>query len=160
MALETAGLFMCRNTTGGLEFFLVHPGGPYWKNKDTGAWSIPKGLVEPGEALMDAALREFRGETGIEPYGPYISLGWLKTRGGKILHAWAFFGQWDPSSGIVSNHIQIEFPYRSGKYLSIPEVDRASWWSYEEAIAKINPSQAPLLKKTMELMSEQANAGK
>ena len=149
---------MCRKTTAGLEFFLVHPGGPYWTYKDAGAWSIPKGLVEANESVMEAALREFREETGLEPHGPYTSVGWLKTRGGKILHAWAFFGEWDPSEGIISNHIQIEFPYRSGKYLSIPEVDRGAWWSFEQAALKVNPSQLPLLTKTRELLSEGPNA--
>lgn len=157
MPSQTAGLFMCRNTTDGLEYFLVHPGGPYWAHKDAGAWSIPKGMVEAGEELLDAALREFQEETGLTPLGPYVPLGWVKTRGGKILHAWCFFGAWDPTQGIVSNNIQIEYPYGSRKYISIPEVDRAAWLSFEMAIEKINPSQAPLLLKTKEVMSAVAN---
>ena len=155
MAAQTAGLFMCRRSTTGLEYFLVHPGGPYWVKKETGAWSIPKGMVELNESPIDAAVREFNEETGLHSHGPYVSLGSLKTRGGKILHAWAFFGEWDQAQGIVSNHIKLEFPYKSGKYISIPEVDRASWWSFDDAMTRINPSQAPLLTKTRELLSEQ-----
>ena len=158
MASQTAGLFMCRKTTTGLEYFLVHPGGPYWAKKETGAWSIPKGMIEINETAMDAAVREFNEETGLHSQGPYVPLGWLKTRGGKILHAWAFFGNWNESQGIVSNNIQLEFPYKSGKHITIPEVDRASWWSFDDALVRINPSQAPLLVKTRELMSEQATA--
>lgn len=149
---------MYRRTTVGLEFFLVHPGGPYWVHKDLGAWSMPKGLVETSEDLLDAAQREFREETGLEPRGPYTPLGWLKTRGGKILHAWAFSGDWDPATGIVSNQVQIEFPYRSKKYISIPEVDRAAWWSFEQALTRINPSQSSLLVKAKELLPEAPNA--
>src|SRR6478609_3761914 len=107
MTVQTAGLLMYRKATVGLEYFLVHPGGPYWARKDLGSWSIPKGIVEANEELLDAAQREFNEETGLHPKGPYISLGWLKTRGGKILHAWAFAGDWDPDTGIVSNFIQI-----------------------------------------------------
>lgn len=152
MAAHTAGLLMYRQATNGPEFFLVHPGGPYWINKDIGAWSIPKGLMEANEELLDAARREFSEETGLQPIGPYIPLGSLKTRGGKILHAWAFMGEWDPASGIVSNYIQIEFPYKSKKYISIPEVDRGAWWSLDQALVRINPSQLPLLDKAKELL--------
>jgi predicted NUDIX family NTP pyrophosphohydrolase len=157
MAAQTAGLLMVRKVKVRLEFFLVHPGGPYWTHKDMGAWSLPKGMVEANEELLDAARREFEEETGLQPKGPYIPLGWLKTRGGKILHAWAFFGDWDSASGIVSNHIQIEYPYGSKKYISIPEVDRAAWWSFEHALLRINPSQAPLLATAMELLSGDIN---
>lgn len=160
MAAETAGLFMCRRTTSGLEYFLVHPGGPYWARKEDGAWSIPKGMVEPNETTLDAAIREFHEETGMYSTGPYKPLGWLKTRGGKILHAWAFFGAWDSVDGIVSNTIQMEFPYRSKKFITIPEVDRAAWWTFEEAIKRLNPSQVPLLIKTKELMSEEPIANR
>lgn len=149
----TAGLLMCRKTTSGPEFFLVHPGGPYWKNKDAGAWSIPKGLVEPGEDVLNTAQREFLEETGIQPTGPFMPLGSLKTRGGKTLHAWAFLGNWYDQDGIVSNHVEIEFPYRSKKYISIPEVDRAAWWNEAEAKIHINPSQLPMIERAMELLS-------
>ena len=153
MAVHTAGLLMCRKTSAGLEYFLVHPGGPYWSKKESGAWSIPKGLVEPDEEPIQAALREFHEETGLHPSEPYTPLGWLKTKGGKILHAWAFLGEWDSSKGIVSNNIQLEFPYRSGKYITVPEVDRAAWCTFEEAASRINSSQAPLLIKAKELLS-------
>jgi predicted NUDIX family NTP pyrophosphohydrolase len=136
---------MYRRSTVGLEYFLVHPGGPFWARKDLGAWSIPKGMVEANEDVLEAAQREFKEETGLLPKGPYISLGSLKTRGGKILHAWAFTGDWDPETGIRSNYIQIEYPYGSKKYISIPEVDRGAWWSFEQALAQINPSQSPII---------------
>ena len=151
MAATTAGLLMCKKTVG-LEYFLIHPGGPYWAGKDLGAWSIPKGLVEPGEDLLQAAQREFHEETGMQARGPFTPLGWLKTRGGKILHAWAFWGAWDPTTGIVSNQIQIEFPYRSRRFISIPEADRGAWWAEEDALLRINPSQAPMLERAKDLL--------
>jgi len=158
MAVHTAGLFMCRKTAAGMEFLLVHPGGPYWAHKDAGAWSIPKGVVEANEDILAAAKREFKEETSLEPRGPYIALGSLKTRGGKILYAWAFFGDWDPATGITSNHIKIEYPYHSGKFISISEVDRAAWWSFDQAVIQINSSQKPLLVKANELMQAALNA--
>ena len=143
-----------------MEYFLVHPGGPFWSHKDIGAWSIPKGVVEENEELLDAAQREFKEETSLNPRGPYTPLGCLKTRGGKILYAWAFAGDWDPASGIVSNEITIEFPYKSGKFISIPEVDRGAWWTFDQASLQINPSQLPLLIKANELMPAVLNEGK
>ena len=157
MAVHTAGLLMYRKATVGLEYFLVHPGGPFWARKDLGSWSIPKGMVEANEDVLDAAQREFREETGLFPNGPYTPLGSLKTRGGKILHAWAFTGDWDPTTGIVSNYIEIEYPYSSKKYISIPEVDRAAWWSFEQALVRINPSQSPVIVRADALLKEAMN---
>lgn len=157
MAVHTAGLLMYRKATIGLEYFLVHPGGPFWARKDLGSWSIPKGMVEATEDVLDAAQREFREETGLFPNGPYTPLGSLKTRGGKILHAWAFKGDWDPTTGIVSNYIEIEYPYSSKKYISIPEVDRAAWWSFEQALVRINPSQSPVIVRADALLKEAMN---
>lgn len=151
-AKETAGLLMYRKKSRDLEYFLIHPGGPYWAHKDIGSWSMPKGMVEPGESTLDAAMREFHEETGLESTGPYTSLGHVKTRGGKILYAWAFAGDWDPADGIVSNIIKIEFPYKSGRQISVPEADRGAWWSSGEAMKKINPSQVSLLNRADALL--------
>ncbi len=135
------------------EFFLIHPGGPFWMKKNGGAWSIPKGLVDADEELLDAAIREFKEETGINPAGPYRSLGSAKTKSGKSIHAWVFAGSWNPESGIKSNYIDIEWPPKSGKILSIPEADRAEWMSFDKASVMINSGQLPLLKRAYELLS-------
>lgn len=135
------------------EFFLVHPGGPFWVKKNEGAWSIPKGLVDASEELLDAAIREFKEETGIDSAGPYQSLGFTKTKSGKTIHSWMFAGFWNPESGIKSNYINIEWPPKSGKILSIPEADRAEWMSFDKASVMINSGQLPLLKRAYELLS-------
>lgn len=143
---------MCKKLTDGLSYFLIHPGGPYWARKDVGAWSIPKGGIEPGEDLLAAALREFHEETGIVPQGPFLPLSWLRTKGGKTLYAWAFLGEWNAASGIVSNQVQIEYPYRSNRFISIPEADRAAWCSLSEAQIRMNPSQLPLLERAAKII--------
>lgn len=136
-----------------LKFFLVHPGGPYHVNKNEGAWSIAKGLIEDGEALLSAAKREFKEETGIEPIEPFYSLGAIKMKSGKSVHAWAFEGTWSEAEGITCNTFELEWPPRSGKKISIPEVDRASWMDYEMAKVMIIPAQAPFLDRAKELFS-------
>ena len=140
---------MCRRAKSALEFFLIHPGGPFWAHKNVGAWSIPKGLVEKDESMLKAAEREFFEETGIVPTPPYHDLGSLKTKGGKTLYAWTFEGNWDPSNGIESNQIKIEFPYRSGKFIEIPEADKAEWMNFEKASTMINTSQQPFLERCL-----------
>ena len=140
-----AGLLMCRISDGRLEFFLVHPGGPFFRNKDAGAWSIPKGIPEGSENLIDTARREFLEETGISPIPPFHSLGTIKQKAGKIVHAWAFEGEWDPRTGIVCNTFMLEWPPRSGKKVEFPEVDRAQWFDYNHAIRMIIPEQIPFL---------------
>lgn len=135
-----------------LEFFLVHPGGPFWAKKNEGAWSIPKGLADVDEDLLNTAIREFTEETGIVPKGPYQPLGSIKMKSGKMVHAWAFAGDWNPETGIKSNHIDIEWPPRSGKSISIPEVDRAEWMSFDQASVMINPGQLPLLRRAYDLL--------
>jgi predicted NUDIX family NTP pyrophosphohydrolase len=142
----SAGLLLFRRTSGELEVFLVHPGGPFWKNRDVGAWSIPKGLIEPGEAPLAAAEREFQEETGLTSHGPYLPLGSVQQKAGKLIHAWAFEGDADPA-GIRSNTTQIELPRRSGRYLTVPEIDRAEWFGVAAARDKINPAQAELLDR-------------
>jgi predicted NUDIX family NTP pyrophosphohydrolase len=144
-----AGLLMCRVFENTLQFFLVHPGGPFFKNKDDGVWSIPKGIPESAETeLLHVAIREFEEETGIKPAGKeFIPIGYVKQKGGKVVHAWAFIGAWEASSGIASNTFSLEWPPKSGKFQEFPEMDRADWFSYEEAFTKINPSQILFLDR-------------
>lgn len=144
---------MYRSVNNEPEYFLVHPGGPFWAKKNEGAWSIPKGLTESAEELLDAAKREFKEETGIEPIEPFLSLGSVKLKSGKVIHAWAFAGTWDPADGITSNHINIEWPPRSGKFISIPEADRGEWMSFEKASMMIHAGQLPLLVRARQLLT-------
>ena len=144
MPKKTAGILLFRETSRGLEVLLVHPGGPFWARKDDGAWSIPKGLIDDGEDPLDAAKREFREETGGSPDGEAIALEPLRQPSGKILHAWAMRGEFDPAT-LTSNTFSVEWPPRSGRQQDFPEVDRAAWFSMEEAGRKILKGQAPLL---------------
>ena len=141
---RSAGLLLHRNRRGRLEVLLVHPGGPYWQGRDDGAWMIPKGLVEPGEEPLACALREFGEELGIRPEGAPRPLARIRQAGGKYVEAFALEGDLDPAS-IVSNSFELEWPPRSGRIQSYPEVDRAAWFAIEEARTKILPSQLPLL---------------
>lgn len=135
---------MHRKTPAGLEVLLVHPGGPFWRNKDDGAWSIPKGEVGPGEDLLDTARREFQEELGLAADGPFLPLAPVKQKGAKIVHAWAFAGNCDPSQ-IRSNTFAVEWPPRSGKLQQFPEVDQAAFFDLATARRKINPAQIALL---------------
>lgn len=135
-----------RGGSAALEFFLAHPGGPFWVNRDDGAWTIPKGGVEAGEEILDAALREFREETSILATGPYISLGSIRQRAGKIVHAWAWEGDADPRT-IVSNTMTTEWPRGSGRSITFPEVDRCGWFDATVARSKINAAQSELLTR-------------
>lgn len=146
MARISAGLIMYRVRSGTLEVLLVHPGGPIWANRDTGAWSIPKGEVTAGEDNLAAAKREFEEELGFPPSGELISLGTLTQKGGKTVYAWAFKGDCDPAS-IRSNMFTMEWPPHSGKNQEFPEIDRAGFFGIEEAKRKINPAQVPFLEK-------------
>ena len=141
---RSSGLLMYRRGPRGLEVFLAHPGGPYWVKKD--AWTIPKGECEPGEDALDAALREFQEETGFEPQGPFIALGEIRQRSGKIVTAWAFEGDRDPAE-LRSNTCTIEWPPRSGRKLEIPEVDRGEWFTIEEARPLMFKGQSALLDR-------------
>ena len=144
MPKKTAGILLFRKTPLGLEVLLVHPGGPFWARKDDGAWSIPKGLIDDGEDPLDAAKREFREETGGSPDGEAIALEPLRQPSGKIVHAWAMRGEFDPAT-LTSNSFSMEWPPGSGRQQEFPEVDRAGWFSIEEAGRKILKGQAPLL---------------
>lgn len=128
---------------------LVHPGGPFFKRRDAGVWSIPKGLCEPGEAPMDAALREFREELGFEPRPRELfDLGQVRQSGGKIVRAWAFEGDWDPVA-LVSISFELEWPPRSGRLELFPEVDRAAFFDAPEADQKIIAAQRPLIARAL-----------
>jgi len=142
----SAGMVLFRRRSRGLEVFLAHPGGPFWSNRDVGAWTIPKGIVEEGEELHDAARREFREETGIEPLPPFIPLGAIKQKAGKTVHAWGWEGDADPRT-VTSNTMRTEWPRGSGKWLTFPEVDRCAWFDASTARVKINPAQAELIDR-------------
>lgn len=148
---ESAGLLLFRRTGGRLEVFLAHPGGPFWRHKDLGAWTLPKGLVDEGEDPLDGARREFREETGIEPTGPFLPLGEIRQKAGKRVHAWAWEGDADPAA-TVSNEMKTEWPRGSGRWITFPEVDRCAWFTPGEARARINPAQAELIGRLEALL--------
>lgn len=128
---------------------LVHPGGPFWAKKDEGAWSLPKGLFEPGEDALEAAKREFTEETGCPaPTGPYRPLGEVKLKSGKHVVAFAAEGDFDVAA-LVSNEFELEWPPRSGRKIRAPEVDRACWAGLERARVLINPGQVPLVERAL-----------
>ena len=142
----SAGLLMYRTKHGFLEVFIVHPGGPYFLHRDEGAWTIPKGLVEEGEEMLNTAIREFGEETGLKSQGEYIPLGYIQQKGGKIVHGWAFSGDWN-GEPIKSNEFELEWPVNSGKYNSYPEVDRGDFFTPEAAKRKINPAQISFIER-------------
>lgn len=142
----SAGLLLYRDTGPGIEVFLAHPGGPFWQARDAGVWTIPKGIIDPGEAPLDAARREFREETGIVPVEPFLELGSIRQKGGKVVHAWAWRGDADPG-GVTSNTATMEWPRGSGRLLSFPEVDRCAWFDLRSARERINPAQRELLDR-------------
>lgn len=143
---------MWRRGEGGPEVLLGHFGGPFWANRDAGAWAIPKGLIEPGESAEAAARREFQEETGVAPEGPLVPLREIRQKGGKIVEAFAIKGDFDPAA-LVSNHFTVEWPPRSGQYRSYPELDRVQWFGFIEAEAMILPSQRPLLAALERLLA-------
>lgn len=147
----SAGLLMYRIRNGQLQVLLAHPGGPYHVHKDLGAWSIPKGEIEPGEELLAAALREFQEEIGIRPQGPFCPLTHVRQKGGKIVHAWAVEGDFD-SRTLASNTFRIEWPPGSGKEQSFPEVDCAEFFDVELAKQKIKAAQAALIDELVMLL--------
>ena len=151
MAKKSAGLLMFRRGSGGVEVFLVHPGGPFWARKDEGAWSIPKGEYAPGEDPLETARREFQEETGFQAGGELISLTPRKQPSGKIISAWAVEGDGD-ASAIKSNTFSMEWPPRSGKQQEFPEVDRAGWFTIPAAKEKILKGQAPFLEELKEIL--------
>lgn len=146
----SAGLLMFRRTASQPEVFLVHPGGPFWRKKDEGAWSIPKGMVEADEAPLEAARREFAEETGIVPAEQLIDLGQSKQPSGKIVRAWAFENDCSPQ--ISSNTFSMEWPPKSGRFQQFPEVDRADWFSIEAARKRITRGQVVFLERLLAVL--------
>lgn len=130
----------------------MHPGGPFWRGKEEGAWSIPKGEFAEGEDPLQAAIREFKEETGQPIKGAFAELKPVQQKGGKQVYAWAVEGEADPDK-IVSNTFRQEYPYKSGKWITVPEVDKAAWFGIEEARTWINPAQAALLDDLWQKLS-------
>jgi predicted NUDIX family NTP pyrophosphohydrolase len=151
----SAGLLLYRRTDTGLEVLLAHPGGPFWSRRDAGAWTIPKGTVEPGEDPLAAARREFEEETGFRPAGPFLPLGEVRQKAGKVVRAWAWEGDADPAA-VRSNTVHTEWPRGSGRWLTFPEVDRCAWYAPAQARKKINPAQAELLERLEAALAEAA----
>lgn len=160
MPKVSAGLLMCRRRDGRLEFLLAHPGGPYFSRRDEGAWTLPKGAVEEGETPQQAACREFREETGFDSgEGPFVELGQIRQRSGKIVHGWAFMGDADPST-LTSETFEMEWPPRSGRTRTFPEIDRAQFFAAPEARVKIIAAQAPFLERAAAALDELADDGR
>ena len=148
MSRTSAGLLMFRNRDGRLEVLLAHPGGPIYRNKDDGVWTIPKGEIDSGEDLLRRARIEFEEEVGIPAEGAdWIDLGWIKQKGGKTVHAWAFEGDLPDSFQCRSNMFKMEWPPRSGKMQNFPEVDEACFFSLDEARRKLKETQTPFLDR-------------
>jgi predicted NUDIX family NTP pyrophosphohydrolase len=154
MSIHSAGILLFRCKDNELEVMLVHPGGPFWARKDEGAWSIPKGILDENEDPLHAAKREFNEETGLEADGDFIELGEVKQPSGKIVHAWALEKDLDVTE-IKSNSFTIEWPKNSGIMREYPEIDRAAWFSLDEAIKKILKGQIALLDRLEEVVARQ-----
>jgi predicted NUDIX family NTP pyrophosphohydrolase len=145
----SAGLILFRRRSGSIEVLLAHPGGPVWAGKDEGAWTIPKGEPEDGEDVLAAARREVEEETGARPDGTFIALDPVRQHSGKTVYAWAVESEFDPAA-LRSNLFDMEWPPRSGRRQSFPEVDRAEWFTMPIAGRKILSGQAPLLRQLEE----------
>ncbi|MEO1080230.1 MAG: NUDIX domain-containing protein [Pseudomonadota bacterium] len=145
MSTQSAGILAYRQKPI-VEVFLVYPGGPYWTNRDLGAWSIPKGLVEDGESLLDAAFREFEEEVGVAIPRDAQCLGTVRQKGGKTVHAWAVRTDFDASE-LSSSSFEMEWPPKSGNLQSFPEVDRGAWFATGEGCRRINSSQAAFIRR-------------
>jgi predicted NUDIX family NTP pyrophosphohydrolase len=149
---QSAGLLMYRIHLGNNEVFLVHPGGPYFSQKNEGSWTIPKGRCETAEQPLAAAIREFQEETGFKVSAPFFELGSIRQKSGKLVFAWAFEGDCDPTE-LISNTCEIEWPPRSGKRIDIPEVDRGDWFSFDRAREFLRAEQLPLLEALKSLLA-------
>ena len=154
----SAGLLLYRRSPNGLELFLAHPGGPFWKDRDAGAWTIPKGIINQDEDPLEAAQREFIEETGVRPQGPFIALGSIRQKAGKTIHAWAWEGDAD-AAATTSNDMRTEWPRGSGRWITFPEVDRCAWFDGATARLKINPAQAALIDRLEAALEPAAEPG-
>jgi predicted NUDIX family NTP pyrophosphohydrolase len=154
MVRTSAGIVLYRRHAGVLEVLLVHPGGPFWKNRDDGAWSIPKGEIDAGEDALAAAKRELAEETGVVVEGELVPLTPVRQRAGKLVHAWAAAGDCE-AHAVTSNVFRMEWPPRSGLMREFPEVDRAAWYALDAARVKILPAQQPLLDELERLLAPQ-----
>ena len=153
MPRKSAGILLFREVDGRLEVLLVHPGGPFWRKKDEGAWSIPKGEFQEGEDALTAARREFAEETGVALAGDFIPLRPLRQPSGKTIFVWAMKGDLD-SAALKSNTFSMEWPPGSGRQQEIPEVDRAGWFSLEMARRKLLKGQVPFLRQLEEKLTK------
>lgn len=149
---QSAGILLYKRHKE-LLFLLVHPGGPFFAKKDEGVWTIPKGEPVEGEDLLEAARREFLEETGCAVGGDFIPLTSIKQKGGKLVHAWAVEGDLD-TEALKSNMFEIEWPPRSGKLKSFPEIDKAQWFTMEEAMLKVLPAQQAFINEVKELVTD------
>jgi predicted NUDIX family NTP pyrophosphohydrolase len=145
---QSAGLVLYRRREPIIEILLGHPGGPFWVRKDVGAWTIPKGSIMEGETPLVAARREFAEEIGYSPFGEFIPLGDAKQPGGKLVHVWAIEGDWDVQQ-LRSNMFEMEWPLRSGRRQTFPEIDRAEWFSTEDARRQILKGQVVFIERLM-----------
>jgi predicted NUDIX family NTP pyrophosphohydrolase len=146
MPRQSAGILLYRKAGASIEVLIAHPGGPYWRNKDAGAWSIPKGEIAEGEDRMAAALRELAEETGATVDGELVDLGSVTLRSGKVVYAWGALGHLDEGE-FVSNTFMLEWPSGSGRMIECPELDRAEWMDPAGAVGKLNPAQAVLVER-------------
>lgn len=151
MPKTSAGILLYRKSNNEVEVFLIHPGGPFFRNRDEGAWSIPKGEIDEGEDELSAAKREFEEETGCRPEGRFLPLSPVKQKSGKIVLSWAVEGNCDAGS-LRSNTFSLEWPPKSGRVQEFPEADRAAWFAISKAKQKINPAQTPLLDELISLL--------
>src|SRR2546423_12177020 len=153
MKKKSAGLLLYRHSEpSGVEVLLVHPGGPFWRNKDEGAWTIPKGEYEDDEDPLLAAKREFAEETGVTPpRGEYIALKPIRQKNGKLVHAWAIQGDFNPAT-LRSNTFELEWPPKSGRTQAVPEIDRAEWFAPDVAKQKIISAQSALIDELLALV--------
>jgi predicted NUDIX family NTP pyrophosphohydrolase len=153
----SAGLLLFRRQQDQVEVLLVHPGGPFFRNKDDGSWTIPKGEASENEDLASRARIEFEEELGFAPADNWMELGSIKQKGGKTVHAWAFAGDLEPDFKLTSNTFELEWPPRSGRKQQFPEVDQAKFFSLELARAKINPAQIPFLDRLSDALQKREN---
>jgi predicted NUDIX family NTP pyrophosphohydrolase len=151
---QSAGLLLFRKKNITVEYLLVHPGGPYFKNKNEGWWTIPKGEISEGEEPLDAALREFVEETGYSPTGPFINLSYITQKAGKKVFCWACEGDFDAQS-FTCNTFTIEWPPKSGRFKEFPEVDNAGWFNREKAKEVINEKQFVFIEQLQTILETQ-----